>query len=71
MQNRMEQQQEKHHPQWKNLLENDKIEDPANLITTTMKNLPPPINIFQYYQTYKPLIMKDSSLHDIWNRSHI
>ena len=49
------------------ILGDDKIEDLSNLVTTTMKNLPPPISIFQYYKAYKPLILKGSSLPDIKN----
>ena len=67
MQSQIEQQQEENPLQWENLLGDDKIEDPSNLVTATMKNMPPPISIFQYYKAYKPLILKGSSLLDIKN----
>jgi hypothetical protein len=54
---------------WENLLGLERIEGPANIITTTMKNLPPPISIYQYYQSYKPNILKWSNLPDLKARS--
>jgi hypothetical protein len=36
-----------------------------------MKNLALPINIFQYYKAYKPLILTWSSLPDLKNQSHV
>ena len=36
-----------------------------------MSNLPPPISISQYYQAYKPMILKTSNLPDIRNKSRI
>ena len=36
-----------------------------------MKNLALPINIFQYYQAYKPLILHWSGLPDLKNQSHL
>ena len=41
------------------------------MITVTMKNLAPPISIFQYYQAYKPRILKWSSLPYIRYKSHL
>ena len=69
----MEQQEEEasEQLQWQNLLGLDKIEDPENLITATMKNLPPPISIYQYYQAYKPIILQWSNLPDLKMRSHL
>ena len=46
MQSRIEQQQEKCPLQWENVLGDDEIEHPNNLITTTTKNLSPSISIF-------------------------
>ena len=37
---------------------NNKIEDPSDMVAATMKNLAPLIIIFQYYQAYKPLIVR-------------
>ena len=73
LQGRLEQQEEEatEHPQWQSLLGLDKIEDPENLITATMKNLPPPISIYQYYQVYKPIILKWNNLPDLKMRSHL
>ena len=53
------------------LLGFDKIEDPGNMIIVTMKNLAPPISIFQYYQAYKPMILKWSSLPYIRYKNHL
>ena len=36
-----------------------------------MKNLPPPISIYQYYQAYKPIIFQCSNLPDLKTRSHL
>ena len=71
LQNTIEQQQEENPLQWEKWLGDDKIEDPSNSVTTTMKNLPPPISIFQYYKAYKPLILTRSSLPDIKNEIEI
>ena len=57
--------------EWEKILGFETIEDPANMIQATMTNLPPPISISQYYQAYKPIILKSSSLPDIRNKSHI
>lgn len=46
MQFRIKQLQGEDPLQWQNLLGDEKTEDPRNIITATMKNLPPPINIF-------------------------
>ena len=67
-----QQEEERNHPYaWKHLLGFDKIEDPRNAITVTMKNLAPPISIFQYYQAYKPMILNWSGLPDIQIKSHL
>lgn len=73
LQGRLEQQEEEatQHPKWDNLLGLSKIEDPGNLITATMKNLPPPISIYQYYQAYKPMIFNWSNLPDLKIQSHL
>jgi hypothetical protein len=73
LQTKIEQQQEENPAelQAEELLEDDKIKHSGNLIVVTMKNLPPPINIFQYYEAYKPMILKNSNLPDIRNKSHI
>lgn len=42
-----------------------------NAITVTIKNLAPPISIFQYYQAYKPMFLNWSNLADIRNKSHL
>jgi len=64
--------QEEHNTiNWENLLGQNNIEDSVNMISATMKNLTPPISIFQYYQAYKPLILKWSSLPDLRNHSHL
>jgi hypothetical protein len=67
----MEQQYVEEPLPWENLFRNDKIEDPKNLITTTMKNFAPSISIFQYYQAYKPIILNWSSFLDIRNNIHL
>src|ERR1700737_2478037 len=36
-----------------------------------MKNLAPPISIFQYYLAYKPMILNWSSLPDVRTKSHL
>ena len=36
-----------------------------------MKNLPPPISIYQYYQAYKPMIFKWSNLPDLKLQTHL
>ena len=56
---------------WEKILGFEKIDDPANIIKVTMSNLPPPISISQYYQAYKPMILKTSNLPDIRNKSRI
>ena len=73
LQTRIEQQEEdRPHPYaWEQLLGFDKIEDPGNAITVTMKNLAPPISICQYYQAYKPMILAWSTLPDIRNKTHL
>ena len=71
LQTRMEQQEEADLMQWQNLFGEGKIEDPANLITATRKNLPPPISIYQYYLAYKPMILKQSNLPDLKARSQL
>ena len=53
-QTRLKQQQQENPLQWENLLGEDKIDDPRNLITITMKTLPSLISIFQYYKAYEP-----------------
>lgn len=50
---------------WHQLLDEKTIEDPANAITAITRNLAPPINIFQYYKAFKPLILQQSNLPDI------
>lgn len=66
LQNRIEQQKDERKPiEWINLLGYNKIEDHINIIATIMKNLAPLISFFQYYQAYKPIIFKCSSLPDI------
>lgn len=47
------------------LLEATTIEDSGNRILAVMRNLAPPISIFQYYQAFKPLILQQSNLPDI------
>ena len=47
------------------------IEQPENVITSAMKNLAPPISIFQYYKAFKPLILKVNDLPDIRPRNNI
>ena len=61
LQTRIEQQQEENLLQWEKLLGEDKIEDIENQITATMRNLPPPSSIFQYYKAYKPLILQGNT----------
>lgn len=41
------------------------------MIAATMQNLAPPISIYQYYQAYKPMILKWSNLPDLRNHSQI
>lgn len=53
------------------LLGVDKIENSKNMNTITIKNLTPPINIIQYYQAYKPMILKWSNLPDIQHKSQL
>ena len=53
------------------LLGFDNVEDQGNTITVVMKNLPPPVSIFQYYQAFKPMILRWSGLPDIRNKSHL
>jgi hypothetical protein len=65
MQTRMDQQEEADLMQWQNLFGDRRIEDPGNLIAATMKNLSPPISIYQYYLAYKPMILKHSNLPDL------
>ena len=48
---------------------NNKIEDPSDMVAATMKNLAPLIIIFQYYQAYKPLIVRWGGPPDLWNHS--
>lgn len=69
----MEQQEEESsgHLKWENLLGLNIIEYHVNMITTTMKNLPPPISIYQYYQAYKPMILKWSDMQDLKTRTHL
>ena len=50
---------------WEQVLGQDMIEQPENAITSTMKNLAPPISIYQYYQAFKPLVLTKSNLPDI------
>ena len=57
--------------EWERLLGYNRIEDPGNMITTTMKNLAPPVSIYQYYLAYKPMLLKWSSLPDIKMQSHL
>lgn len=73
LQGRLEQHEEEAsgHLKWDKLLDFNKIEDPGNLITATMKNLPPPISIYQYYQAYKPIIFKGSNLPDLKFQIHL
>ena len=59
------------HFKWEAVLDFNKMEDPGNIITATMKNLPPPISIYQYYQAYKPIIYKGSNLPDLKFQSHL
>jgi hypothetical protein len=47
------------------ILGSDQIEDAGNAIRATMRNLAPPISIFQYYQAFKPQILQRSNLPDI------
>lgn len=71
LQEKLEQQEEYDPFRWEKLLGYNNIEDPANMVAATMKNLAPPISIFQYYQAYKPLILKWSGLPDLRNQSQI
>jgi hypothetical protein len=71
LQERLEKQDEYDPLHWEKLLGYNQIEDPANMIAATMKNLAPPISIYQYYQAYKPLILKWSDLPDLRNQSQI
>ena len=59
------------HHALESLLGFENIEDPGNTITIVMQNLPPPISIFQYYQTFKPMLLRWSGIFDITNKSHI
>ena len=73
IQTRFEQLEEErpHQYAWEQLLDFDNIEDPGNAMTVTMKNLAPPISIFQYYQAYKPMILTWSALPDIRNKTQL
>ena len=73
LQEKLEQQEEDspEYPKWNDLLGLSKTEDPGNLITATMKNLPPPISIYQYYQAYKPMIFNTSNLPDLKLQTHL
>ena len=73
LQTRLEQHEEEtYYPYaWEQLLGFRNIEDPGNAITVTMKNLAPPISIFQYYQAYKPMILTWSALPDIRNKTNL
>lgn len=53
------------------LLGQNKIENLGNLVVATMRNLGPPISIFQFYQVYKPMILKWSNLPYMNNKSHL
>lgn len=53
------------HQKWEQVLGYNTVEDPGNAIAATMRNLAPPISIFQYYQAYKSLIFQRSNLPDI------
>ena len=62
LQEKLEQQERTVPLNWETLLGHSKIEDSLNLLAATMKNLAPPVSIFQYYQTFKPIILKGSDL---------
>ena len=47
------------------------MEGLENTITVTMKNLAPPISIFQYYKAYKPMILAQSKLPDLRSKTHV
>jgi hypothetical protein len=71
LQDKLEQAVKSDTHKWENILGQSQIEDPVNLITSTMKNLAPPVSIFQYYQAYRPIILKCSNLPDIKMNSQI
>ena len=71
LQEKLEEQDEFNPLHWEKLLGYNQIEDPANMIAATMQNLAPPISIYQYYQAYKPMILKWSNLPDLRNQSQI
>lgn len=73
LQYKLEQQEEEasNLSKWEQILHQDIIEEPENAITSTMKNLAPPISIFQYYQAFKPFVLIESNLRDIWLRSKV
>jgi hypothetical protein len=45
--------------------------DPANFVSATRKNLPPPVSIYKYYQAYKPILLTSSNLPDIKPQSSL
>jgi hypothetical protein len=49
LQEKLEQQEEYDPFRWEKLLGYNNIEDPANMVAATMKNLAPPISIFQWF----------------------
>ena len=73
LQSKIEQQEEEATDpcEWERLIGYNKIEDPSNVITATMKNLPPPMSIYQYYQAYKPMLFNWSKLPDIKIQTHL
>lgn len=73
LQTKIEQQEEGRSDlhQWEYLLGHNRIEDPGNAITATMKNLAPPVSIYQYYQAYKLMLLQWSSLPDIRIPGHL
>lgn len=71
LQERLEQQERSDAHKWENILAQNQIEDPVNLITSTMKNLAPPVSIFQYYHAYKPIILKCTDLPDLKMNSNL
>ena len=46
LQEKLEQQERSDTHKWEGILGHNHIEDPVNLITSTMKNLTPPVSIF-------------------------
>ena len=73
LQGRLEQQEEEAsaHFTWEKFLDLNKMEEPGNMIAATMKNLPPPISIYQYYQAFRPMILKANNMPDLKTQTHL